>query len=423
MGTVMGTMRTRQRPPRALRLPSKMTALRLAAIAIPAIALAALAAQDALNAAMRTTRPDIAIATGRSDPLAQIRVADLLYAPRLKEAGARESARLLAQQSLRSEPLNARGLRLLAMIQETDGDAAAAAETAMLGRKVSRRDSGLNLWLVEKAVRKQDLPAILYNLDVAMRSSVTIRGRLFPVLLQALSTDPGFSRQFFADYIEKNPSWLYDFLDFGITEAKDARGIGEAVIAAGGMPRDAKFRPLESFLLTRLADQQHYTLARRLFLLMPGSDRRWLASAGFEVGKTDPAFNPITWQAYTSPDFTSSFLRDEKGAVTLDAVAYTPAPSLAARKIVFLPTGPHRFAVAAERTSPESAAMTATWQVRCAMGQDLPVLASRKIDRSVNLAFDVVVPERCEALMLELVVAGNASPDPGSMSFRAFRLD
>jgi hypothetical protein len=386
------------------------------------VAFAAWATQDALNAVTRLRRPDIAMATGLTDPVARVRMADLLYLPRINDAAARRKATAMLRSGLRSEPLNTEGLRLLAMIQEKDGNGAGAAQTAEVGRRISRREAGLNLWFVEKAVRERNLPAVLRNLDVAMRPSVTVRDRLFPLLLQALSGDPTLTKPF-AGYIRDNPSWLLDFIDYAITQAKDTGPLGEAVILAHGMPADPRYRPLESFLLTKLVDHQHYGQARRMFSVMRDAKPQWLTSAGFDARGKDPSsFNPVTWQVYTSPDFTASFLREGNGAITLETVAYTATPSLAARKLLFLPAGPHRFRVLAERTSPETADVTATWQIRCAVGRDAPTLAARKIDKSGVLEFDVAVPGKCEALMVELIVSGNVSPDPGSMTFREFSL-
>ncbi len=132
--------------------------------------------------------PDTALYYVPDHPLALSRKADELFAQR-QDPATLAKVEAMAKQSLRGGALNPVAIRLLGYVADARGDTKKARHLMLLSQKVSRRDLGTQLWLIEDAVARDDKRAALNHYDIAMRATPSSFPILFPTLTGALG-DP-----------------------------------------------------------------------------------------------------------------------------------------------------------------------------------------------------------------------------------------
>jgi hypothetical protein len=124
------------------------------------------------------------------------------YAGRLTAryaASATESVSATAEDRKRSDDLARRALRqdatavaaiaTLGLNAEVRGDVAGARRAFRYARSLSRRDLRTQLWSIEDAVRRNDIPGALREYDITLRAIPKLSEILYPILASA-STDP-----------------------------------------------------------------------------------------------------------------------------------------------------------------------------------------------------------------------------------------
>ena len=111
-------------------------------------------------------QPDLALSFVPDHPLALSRKADELFAEK-QDAATLAKVEAMAKQSLRGGALNPVAIRLLGYVADMRGDEKKARELMLLSQKVSRRDFGTQLWLIEDAVARGDKKQALYHYDIA----------------------------------------------------------------------------------------------------------------------------------------------------------------------------------------------------------------------------------------------------------------
>ena len=153
--------------------------------------------------------PDMALRFVPDHPLALSRKADELFAEK-QDPATLAKVEAMAKQSLRGGALNPVAIRLLGYVADVRGDQKKARELMLLSQKVSRRDFGTQLWLIEDAVARGDKKQALYHYDIALRTTPSSFPILLPTLVGALD-DPEV-RSGLAPYVKAAPGWLPSFL-------------------------------------------------------------------------------------------------------------------------------------------------------------------------------------------------------------------
>lgn len=110
-------------------------------------------------------------------------------ATRNTDAAPRARAKRLAKEALANEPLAASALVALALTTQLEGDTTEARRLFRHSDALTRRELGTRLWLIEDAVGRNDVPGVLRQYDIALRTSKAAPDLLFPVLSEAI-TDP-----------------------------------------------------------------------------------------------------------------------------------------------------------------------------------------------------------------------------------------
>jgi hypothetical protein len=371
--------------------------------AVPLLALAYLVGANALVNATRTAIPATALASDPEDAIALAQQADLRWAE-AATAGKVIDVSQEAARSLVAQAVNPRALRLLGFGADTRGDKKAALQLNQIAARVSRRESGAQLWLMENAVEQDDVPSVLARYDVLLRTNPKLRDQLYAKLALALS-DPEI-RNAFVPYIRRAPSWLPGLIAVS-SGMPNPDPLAYAIRQAGGLPKTAAYQASATGLLRALFAQRRYAEGRAFFHAMPGSVTQLMTSAAFTESSFDPKYSPMSWTLESSPN-TGAKLETSGGTRSLLAFALSGSSGLGASKYLFIPPGTYRFGTAQTITIPGTNCR-ASWMLRCMSTTDQAVFYQYDIIRSSRAAVpstQVTIPTRCQVQRLELHLAG-----------------
>ena len=128
----------------------------------------------------------------------------------------------LARKALLRDGTSVSAASLLGLSAELHGDAVAARRAFSYAEKLSRRDLQTQLWAIESAVQRGDIPNALYQYDIALRTSPNVSTVLFPILLAASGTDDAI-RSALVRTLAMRPSWSEGFANFAGTKSANPR--------------------------------------------------------------------------------------------------------------------------------------------------------------------------------------------------------
>jgi hypothetical protein len=404
------------------KLPARVLARRVAIIFI----LGTLAAHSAITAVLnivQLSNPMLAIrmASGQSAALAMR--ADQLFAQSRSPSMMRQ-VKLLSLRSLESRALNPRAIRLLGFASEADRGSDLSYRLLTLSEKVSRRDLGGQLWLMEKSVEMNDLAAALRHYDTALRFSVESRQLLFPTLMGAL--DEPEIQTAFVDYVHADPPWMSQFVGYVIGQNTNLLPLAHAIAKARGLPDNPVGRSLESQLLRSVAGKGDARLVRQLYLAKMGARRSVFTTVAFDEFSADQEFAPITWQLQGSAGTEASF-QNQPGSEhqkMLHVYASSGASSVVARKLLFLPSGAYTLRQRIELLNYGDGA-SAKWDVACldTNGERSIIESdvSAKDGRPVE-TFRFEVPQSCQSQIMSLTVTGGSGQNGSEFVIRSLSL-
>lgn len=124
-----------------------------------------------------------------------------------------DQARILAEESLKRAPFNARALRVLGLVEARQGRTDLADELLTLAGNWSLRDDPAHAWLVENRLKRGDYRSAFAHADTLVRRREDIYPQVFRLFAIAGLSDPR-SLPVLADLVAKNPPWRDDFLQY-----------------------------------------------------------------------------------------------------------------------------------------------------------------------------------------------------------------
>lgn len=350
--------------------------------------------------------PDMALRFVPDHPLALSRKADGLFAEK-QDAATLARVESMARQSLRGGALNPVAIRLLGYIADVRGDRDKARELMLLSHKVSRRDFGTQLWLIEDAVARGDKKRAIYHYDIAMRTTSASHGLLFPTLIGALA-DPEVRRAL-APYVRRMPNWLIPFLAEANGTISNPANLADLLAKSGSLPDAPVYRNLSNALLVQLAAKGRMPAFRQYYLSLPGSNAATLATVTLGKSTVNLPYPAAGWQAVDNAAVGGSFsVPDKNGAQTLTAFAGSGERAEMMRKILFLGPGQYRFraSYSALESVPDAEIL---WDLQC-----LKIPAPSEIWFAVDRvksgpsgsAHNMAIPADCPYQLLTLRLAG-----------------
>jgi hypothetical protein len=352
--------------------------------------------------------PDMALRFVPDHPLALSRKADELFAEKQDPATlARVEA--MAKESLRGGALNPVAIRLLGYVADVRGDRKRARELMLLSQKVSRRDFGTQLWLIEDAVARGDKKQALFHYDIAMRTTPSSHAILFPTLAGALD-DPEV-RKGLAPYVKAAPGWLPGFLNETINTSENPANLADVLVKAGRLPDRDDYRSYSNALLGQLAAKGKFPAFRQYYLSLNGSKAGALESARLGRLTVNLPYSQAGWQLVDSPAIGGSFSAPDKaGRSSLLAFAGSGERGELMRKYLFLKPGSYQFSALydAQEAAPDS---EIRWDLQClsAAGNSSKWFTTSPVRK--GRASDVqefTLGAECPYQMLQLQLAGGS---------------
>jgi hypothetical protein len=371
---------------------------------LPISGLAYLAGVNAIVNASRVGAPDVALSLRPLDGGALAARANVQWA-QAAQTGKLLDQTKAAQAALKDSPLLPAALRLIGYEADRASNRSLPEKLNFLAARVSRRESGAQFWLMEAAVARNDVKAVLSHYDVLLRTNSGAREQLFQLLATGLS-DPEI-RDAFVPYVRKAPNWLIGFVDFAAGSSPAPDALSYALRQAGGLPKTDYARNVESGLLIQLLSKQKFAEARAFYLTLQGAKGQVTVSSAFSASGTEPRFAPMTWQLERGANIGAVLAGSEK-AHELRVFAMSGESGLAAHKYLYLNPGSYSFAPRYKVTV-NSANARASWAIRCMTSAEAPMIYQYDMIRSARAvapAGNFTVPSNCPVQRLDLNLAG-----------------
>lgn len=355
----------------------------------------------AISGVTRLANPSIALTLFPADSVALGAQADLLV--HSTPATPPRAVRTLALAALRDQAINPRALRVLGYYTEATGTFAEAERLVTMAERLSRRDSGAQMWLIEASARRNDTKQTLLHYDIALRVRPDNQSILFPRLASAIE-DPEI-RSSLAPYIAAKNGWGEIFLADAIATNANGPALAALMIESRGIADRKANRRLQVSLLGRLVDEGQYQDARRLYLSMDKASAGRLTNAAFDLADRTADHGPIGWQTIDDVDGGGGFAGkggQKELALEIFASAATTRPIT--RKLLFLAPGNYNFAAKVARLDTDPGGYL-RWQLRCMQGvQGTAIWAVQGVEK--NLRSALTIPGNCNVQILDLIASG-----------------
>jgi tetratricopeptide (TPR) repeat protein len=386
---------------RLARSISEVGVLRIGLLSLLGIAGAWFAFALAISGVTRIKSPTVALTfmPGESTALAS-RADQMFFASPEKPP---KVARELALSAVREQALNPKALRLLGYYADAQGDRAKADALVRRAARLSRREAGAQLWLIEANAREGDTAQTLVHYDIVLRTKPDTQTLLFPRLLAAI--EDAEVRAALKPYIRADRGWVTGFFFYANANSKNLPAIVQLILESGGLPDKENAHNHELDLLSRLVAGRFFADARRLFLQMDSAKEMRLTSAAFDPSDRNGRFGPMGWQMIEDPDAGGGFSgapEDKRVALAVFANSATTRP--VATKLLYLPSGNYGFSATLASIDRGDGGFL-RWQLRCPADENGRLLWTiNSINATTRGQF--AIPSNCPVQALDLIVSG-----------------
>jgi hypothetical protein len=242
------------------------------------------------------SHPDASLGFAADQPTALIRRAQ----QELVEPDANlDSAREWAQRALRASPLNARGLTLLGLIAERQGDQNNADALMRIAGTRTWRDQTTNEWLLNREAQRGDYVHALPHADAMLRISYNFQAELFPVLA-AFTVDPR-AFQALTAFLAASPPWRSWFLSELSARLANQTRLVQLYTALNNSDQPVTKAELRPYL-NRLVKDENFELAYQTWQATLPPQQRADATYPFNRDFEFPVDGlPFNWSLETTP--------------------------------------------------------------------------------------------------------------------------
>jgi hypothetical protein len=307
----------------------------------------------------------------------------------------------LAEQALRRDPTNVDAVRTLALVRYLQNRPREAASLFRYSDRLSRRDLGTRLWLIEDRVRADDVVGALRHFDLALRTSPQAAEILMPVLVSAVQ-EPHIARGVRA-LLNADPPWRQAFFE-PLVHTSRSRATAVYLMAGRLNAGNTADRFLAKAAFSRFLREndpaQAWALYDSIRGVSPAARAAAIRDGGFDQAGDLP---PFDWMLTADSDLAG--LRqgrpDAANNVALFIFSEGQRAGDVARQLLRLPPGRYVFR-ARSGSLPRSAPAQPSVRLECAGGSALFTRTFRALGSGLAFA----VPAGCAAQWL--VIAGGA---------------
>jgi hypothetical protein len=267
----------------------------------------------------------------------------------------------LAKLALRQDPTAVAALATLGVNADLRGDRTAARRYFTYAQQLSRRDLRTQLWIIEDAVQREDIPAALHQYDITLRVFPSLGEMLYPVLASA-SSDPAIRTELIKTLAGK-PLWGESFIAFVAWNGSDPRSTAALFVGLRrvgvAIPEAAGAGALNALLAAGQTDAawSYYAAIR------PGADRRRSRDPRFAGGLETPS--QLDWMPINDGGLTTSL---QGGVFDFSAPASVGGPLL--QQLQLLPPGSYRL-VGHSIGIDQAQSAGSYWVLNCQGGREL----------------------------------------------------
>lgn len=362
------------------------------AIALAALPLAYLGITHSLALTAMATDPQRAYTLAPYDG----RITGRLAIQRFVE-NPKNSTGQLARLALQQDPTAVEAVTALGLQAQMRGDIAGARRSFAYAQRLSRRDLRTQLWAIEDAVARGDIPQALHHYDIALRTSTSATDLLFPVLSTA-AADPTIRASLVATLAQR-PTWQPAFVVYVASKGIDPRTAAilftDLHRARVSVPQDATASLVNSLIATGAFDEAWRFYAT----IRTGVDRSRLRDPSFSGTLTTPTL--FDWITFNDAGLSASIQPGPNGIFDFSAASGTSGTLL--QQMQVLPPGKyilHGHSIGIdqiERSLPY-------WSISCQNGQEIGrVIIPSSKEKKVSFSGQFSVMGGCPIQKLTLI--------------------
>lgn len=313
----------------------------------------------------------------------------------------------LARNALEHQAVNPKALRLLGYNAEAKGDSERALTLIKMAARLSRREPGTQLWMIEHYAQANDTENTLNHYDILLTTKPDTQALLFPRLSNAIQDAP--IRAALLPYLLQDKGWTSSFLWHAINTDKDLSNVVNLIMEAKGFPKNKPgvetSREQELSLLGRLVGENRFANARRIYALVPGATLALLTNPAFSEYDRDARFGVMGWRILDDPNAGGGFIgKKREGKPALSIFASSASTQTVASRLLYLQPGSYHLAVTLAQYEPGDDGYV-QFRLRCPTSEAATPLWTFGIDPKRNTGqFDV--PANCPVQFLDIIASG-----------------
>ena len=352
----------------------------------------------------------------------QIRLAMSVFDPTKKVSGPQLTRS--GQATLLLAPLTPRSLWLVGKGQEIQGELPKARKAMQQAERISRHDGAVQLWLGTDNISRGAITKGLRNFDLMIRADLEASAVVMPRLAMIIAAPEG--RRYLAPFINEGNPWLLDLLHVAARDLPRAAPLAQLLVDRKQSAPDIPYvRAVYATLTQRLIQERSYSLALRLYPLLPGANSASLHNvSGVSDGKLEEGYPPFIWHFPDSDAQGASFVGVDRGQTGIESFGAPGTVGVAASKLV-APRGQTHFRWRVEERV-ANVQSSATWEVTCLTGAAAGTVlkSANLLDKAIPTGRSIAmqIPGNCELLRIDMRIAGGIGRSPASVVMSSFEL-
>jgi tetratricopeptide (TPR) repeat protein len=355
----------------------------------------------AVSGVARTKAPHVALAMIPGESMALSMRADQMFFANANDPSPRLAN--FAKAAVEQQALNPQAVRLLGYMADAKGERDRALTLITMAARLSRREQGAQLWLIEYNAQADDTKKTLEHYDTVLMTKPASQAMLFPRLSNAIEDAP--IRTALLPYIRGNRSWVSAFLSHAIANDKSASNLVELITEAGGLPKSDAAPTQYKSLLSRLVNNGRFDDAVRIYKLVPGAQPDRLVDPSFTAADREGRFGAMDWTITDDPNAGGGFsIGKGTKKVELSIFANAATTQVVASRLLYLKPGSHRFSATLSQLDRGDGGYV-LFRMRCPAGDSSSLIWSLNVSVKQNDA-PLNVPTQCPVQFLEIFATG-----------------
>lgn len=311
---------------------------------------------------------------------------------------ARDKAAALSRAALRRDPTAVPAVATLGLVTLARNDITDARRLLTYAQMLSRRNVVTELWSIEDAVARGDIPTALHRYDITLRIKPEMGDVLYPVLAKA-SHDPRI-RAALVHTLAAKPVWMDAYIGYATAQTDDPQNTAALFVSlrAQGVDIPAAF---QAAVVNTLLQADNADEAWRYYAAIhPGVDRRHARDPGFTAMIDTPS--AFDWTPLSDNSIAASIQRTRNGGTfEFSAPASIGGPVL--QQVQLLPVGDYRLTGHSDGIA-QSAEALPYWTLTCRSdGRELGRVVVPNSALAVGRFYGTLtVPANCPVQLLTL---------------------